>query len=141
MPLLPDVNYLAVLVCGVLIFMLGGLWYSPLLFAKRWMALMGLTEEDIKAASSKSPTPLMYLSVFICGLVTAYVLAVVMNHFENVTVIRGAMIGAGCWLGFAATTSYGTSLFSMKPRELWLINSSYNLVSFVIAGVILALWK
>jgi len=35
---LPPVNYLAVLVFGVVIFMLGGLWYSPLLFAKKWVA-------------------------------------------------------------------------------------------------------
>jgi len=32
-------------------------------------------------------------------------------------------------------------LFSMQPQLLWLINSGYNLVSFVIAGVILALWR
>lgn len=31
----PDVNYLAVLVSGVAIFALGGLWYSPALFAKQ----------------------------------------------------------------------------------------------------------
>jgi Protein of unknown function (DUF1761) len=136
---LPWVNYWAVLVAGVVIFMLGGLWYS-LLFAKPWIALMGLTEEQMKAGAGKS-MPVMYLSVFVCGLISAYVLAVVINHFENMTILRGAMIGAGCWLGFAGATSYGTALFSLKPKELWLINSGYNLVSFVLAGMILAVWK
>jgi hypothetical protein len=30
---------------------------------------------------------------------------------------------------------------AMKPKQLWLINSGYNLVSFFIAGVILAVWR
>jgi hypothetical protein len=136
---IPQANYLAVFTCGVVIFILGGLWYSPILFAKRWMALMGITEADIKAASNKSMS-LQYLTVFICGLVTAWVLAVVVNHFQDLTALRGAMIGAFCWLGFAGATSFGTALFSMKPKELWLINSGYNLVSFVIAGAILGIW-
>ena len=137
---LTEVNYAAVLTCGVVIFILGGLWYSPLLFAKKWIALMGMTEAEIKAASSKS-MGLNYLAVFICALVIAWVLAVVMNHFQHLSALRGAMIGALCWLGFAGATSFGTALFSMKPKQLWLINSGYNLVCFVLAGVILAVWR
>ena len=34
----PAPNYLAVLVAGLVIFLLGGLWYSPALFAKKWIA-------------------------------------------------------------------------------------------------------
>jgi hypothetical protein len=53
----------------------------------------------------------------------------------------GALIGFMSWLGFAATSSYATALFSGKPKQLWLIDSSYNLVSFVLAGMILAVWR
>jgi hypothetical protein len=124
-------------------FMLGGLWYSPLLFARKWMALMGMSEADIQAASTKTSMPLQYLTVLCCGLVTSWVLAVIVNHFSNVplTLLRGAMIGGLCWLGLAGATSFGTALFSMKPKQLWLINSGYNLVSFVIASAILAVWR
>jgi len=135
-----QVNYLAVLTSGVVIFILGGLWYSPLLFAKKWMALMGITEADIKAASSKS-MPLQYLTVFFCGLVTSWVLAIVEKRVENPSALDGALIGGLCWLGFAGATSFGTALFSMKPKQLWLINSGYNLVCFLVAGVILAVWR
>src|SRR5438045_874235 len=101
----PPVNYLAVLTCGVVMFILGGLWYSPLLFAKKWMALMGMTEADIHAAS-KASMPIQYLMVFVCGLITSWGLAVIMNHFQNLTAARGAMIGAFCWLVFVGTTSF-----------------------------------
>src|SRR2546430_3690237 len=36
------VNYLAVLVAAVAVFVLGWLWYSPLLFYKPWMRLRGM---------------------------------------------------------------------------------------------------
>ena len=139
--MLPAVNYLAVLVSGIVIFMLGGLWYSPVLFAKPWIALMGRTEEELRAEAAKKSMPLMYFTVFLCGLVTAAVLAIVINNFGATTAAGGACIGALCWLGFAAATSFGSSLFSFEPRKLWLINSAYNLVSFAIAGVILAIWR
>jgi hypothetical protein len=29
----------------------------------------------------------------------------------------------------------------MKPKQLWLIDSGYNLVSFILAGIILAAWR
>jgi hypothetical protein len=140
----PTINYLAVLVAGIVIFMLGGLWYSPVLFAKRWIALQGRTEEQERAQAAAANMPLMYLSAFICGLVTALVMAMVLGHMAtsvHLNAAHGATIGFMCWLGFAATTSYATALFSGKPKQLWLIDSTYNLVSFVLAGMILAIWR
>jgi len=135
---LPHINYWAVLVSGVIIFILGGLWYSRALFAKPWFRLMGKSEEEMKAAG---PSPLLFLMAFICGLLIAASLAVVLKHFLPITPLRGAEVGVLCWVGFAAATSLATALFSSQPKALWLINSGYNLVSFVIAGIILALWR
>jgi hypothetical protein len=147
----PPINWLAVLVAGIVIFMLGGLWYSPILFAKRWIALQGRTEEEMRAQAASANMPLMYASAFITGLIIAAVLAIILAHISRDPVIaepggrisaaHGAIIGFTCWLGFAATTSYATALFSGKPRQLWLIDSAYNLVSFVLAGIILAVWR
>src|SRR5690349_398970 len=98
------VNVLAVVVSAVVIFMLGGLWYSPVLFAKRWVALQGKSMDDMRAMGAK---PVMYVEVFICGLVTAWVLAVVIAHYGATTLAGGALVGALCWVGFAGATSYG----------------------------------
>ena len=136
---LPIVNNVAVLVTGAVIFALGGLWYSPLLFAKRWVALTGKTEAELRAGAGS--VPMSYLVVLLCGLLTAWVMALVVGNFAPGTALGGAIIGALCWLGFAGATSLGTALFSGKPRALWLIDSGYNLVSFVVAGVILTVWR
>src|SRR6476661_8884921 len=142
--LVTQVNYLAVIVAAIVIFLLGGLWYSPVLFVKRWIALQGRTEEQMRADAARANMPVMYASAFVCGLLTAFVLELIIVHLDphlSMTAFHGALLGFVCWLGFAATTSYGTALFSMRPRQLWLIDTTYNLVSFVLAGMILAVWR
>jgi len=140
----PAINYLAVFVAAILIFVVGGLWYSPVLFAKRWIALQGRTEEQMRAEAAASNMPMMYLAAFICAFIQAWVMAMVVGHMSQVAemgIAHAAIFSALLWLGFAATTSYATALFSGKPRQLWLIDSTYNLVSFVLAGIILATWR
>ncbi len=135
-----DVNYLAVLTSGLVIFLLGGLWYSPVLFAGRWMRLMGKSEAELRAGSTGA-MPVLYLLAFLCALLSAWVLAIIINRFGDLAPLQGAVVGALCWLGFAGATSYANALFSMKPRQLWLIDSGYNLVSLMLAGAILAAWR
>jgi hypothetical protein len=140
----PAVNYLAIVVAAIVIFILGGLWYSPFLFAKKWIALQGRTEEQMRAQAAAANMPLMYASAFVCGFLTAWVMAHLIAHMAAITEVtagHGAMFGFICWLGFAAPTSYATALFSGKPKQMWLIDTSYNLVSFVLAGIILAVWR
>jgi uncharacterized protein DUF1761 len=140
----PPVNWLAILVAAIVIFMLGGLWYSPVLFSKRWIALQNKTEEQMRAEAAAANMPLMYTSAFLTALITAGAMAMVFAHIANdmpMNAAHGALLGAILWLGFAATTSYATALFSGKPRQLWVIDSAYNLVSFVLAGIILAVWR
>jgi hypothetical protein len=139
----PAINYLAVLVAAIVIFVLGGLWYSPALFAKRWIALQGRTEEQMRTQAAAANMPLMYLAALICAFLKAWVMSAVMGHIHGhpMRPAHGALLGALLWLGFAATTSYATAVFSGKPKQLWLIDSMYNLVSFVLAGIILAVWR
>lgn len=135
---LPNVNYLAVLVSGVVIFLLGGLWYSKALFARPWIALMGKSPEELQA--NAGPMPVNLLFAFLCGLLSAYVMAAFLNHHLPATIARGAKLGAVCWLGFTAAPTFASAVFSSIPKRLWLINAGYNLVSYVLAGIILAYW-
>jgi hypothetical protein len=140
-----QVNYLAVIVAAIVLFVLGGLWYSPVLFAKRWIALQGRTEEQMRADAARSNMPMMYLMAFITALIIAWAMAVLGNAFPPQPggeggVMRGIKLGFFCWFGFVLPTTFATSLFSMKPRQLWLIDAGYNLVSFVLAGAIILGW-
>ena len=144
---LPQVNYLAILVAGIVLFVLGGLWYSPTLFAKRWIALHGRTEEQMRADAARANMPIMYMSAFVCALIIAWGLAILGKSFVPPAgistagwILQGIKLGLFAWFAFVLPTTYATSLFSMKPKQLWLIDSGYNLVSFVLAGAIILGW-
>lgn len=98
--MLPQVNYLAVLTSAVVIFVLGGLWYS-VIFKNMWIALSGKTEEEMKECTKDVNQPLLFIFAFICGLLSAWAMAVILNHFVNLTPLRGALVGVLCWVGFA----------------------------------------
>jgi len=43
-----NMNWLAIIVAALANFLLGGLWYSPILFGKRWQKENNLSDEDLK---------------------------------------------------------------------------------------------
>ena len=132
-----EINYLAVLVSAVIIFLLGGLWYSPVLFAKPWMSAINKSEEELKKDAKRTN----YLVAFMQGLISAYILAIFISWAQAATLGSGVWIGFMCWFGFAGTTSLVHNIFAGRHLKLWIIDSGYTLISFIIAGIILAVWK
>ena len=127
-------NYLAILVAAVANMAIGFLWYGPL-FGKKWMVLHGYTEAQVK---SMNPGPL-YAQSFVATLVAYYILARFIS--PTTTLIDGIGVACLVWLGFITTTQFTASLFSTKPRALYFLDTGYQLVTFLVAGAILASWK
>ena len=135
---LSDVNFLAVGLATVLTFGLGALWYSPLLFAKTWMAGHGYTEADIEAMQASAGTN--YAISFVCWFVMATMLAMIAPHFGD---SPGTIFGVGLhlWLGFSATVGLTNNRFSNRPVSVWLIDAGYQIASIAIMSVVLGLWR
>lgn len=134
------VNLLAVLVSGIIATLIGALWYSPLLFGKQWMKLMKITEKDIKNAKKKSMIKL-YIINFVSTLVMIYVLGYLFDVANVLDVTSGIMLSIVVWLGFVATLSLNSVLWENKPVKLYIINILYPLVSLVVTGIILSVWR
>ena len=128
-------NYLAVVVCAVVYWLLGGLWYG-LLFSKRWMALENMTEAQAQGMNVALP----YIITFILNLLIAYVLAQLCLWRNANTLGRGAAIGVLLWVGIVAPITYTTYIYEMRPKELFAINEFYPLVGLCLMGAILGAW-
>ncbi len=133
-----DINFLAVLVAAVVTFALGALWYSPLLFAKQWVAAHGFSPEQVEAMQ-KNTGP-AYGVTFVCWLVMSAALAILSHRIGVDTALGGLKLGALCWAGFAATVGLSGLMFSDKRLPAYLIDAGYQLVSLLGMGVILAIW-
>ena len=135
------INFWAVLVAAVATMILGFLWYSPILFARPWMRLMGIDPDDkAKLAEMRKGAGKLYAMSFIASLVSALVLAKIIDITSINSIFYGMKFGFFVWLGFVATVQLTGALFSKQPTKLFLINTGYQLVCYLAMGAILAKW-
>ena len=134
------INYAAVAVSGLAYWLLGGLWYSPLLFARPFVALMRYTPEQVAAIQAAGEARQLAVALLI-SLLLAYVLAHFVRFTGAETARTGLLAGFWLWLGFVATTNLETVLFESRPLGLYLINNGYHLVGLLGMGALLAVWR
>jgi Protein of unknown function (DUF1761) len=129
-------NLWAVLVSALILWFLGAAWYSPGLFAKPWMAALGIVPGGPKKGLAAG-----MIASFAGDLLVAFVLLhfVLWSGASNAG--TGAFIGFICWLGFFAATQFPQGIYESRPTKLFLINGGYWLVGLLIAGGLLAVWQ
>jgi hypothetical protein len=138
---LMDVNLLSVLVAAIATMILGFLWYSPLLFARPWMVLMGYDPNDkAKLDEMRKSAGKTYAISFLASLASAFVLAKIIDVASVNSVLYGMKYGFAIWLGFVTTVQLTGALFGRQPFKLYLINTGYQLVCYLAMGAILAKW-
>jgi hypothetical protein len=132
---MPVVNWLAVIAAAISMFVIGGLWYSPLLFAKPWQRAAGLSDEAVKSGSPA----LIFGLAFVLSLLMAANLAFFVAGVADLGAVVGYSVAAG--LGWAAFGLAVIALFERRPLAYHLINGGYLTVAFVVMGLILGLWR
>lgn len=137
-----DVNWLAILLCGVASMVLGFLWYGPL-FGKPWMQMMGIDPnnqalmEQMKKGAQKS-YGLMFLGSLVMAYIFAHFLVYASDYTNTVGVSAGLSVGFWAWLGFIAPVTLGSILWEGKSWKLWILNNGYNLLQLLVFGLILS---
>jgi hypothetical protein len=135
------VNLWAVLVAAVATMILGFLWYSPLLFAKPWTVAMGYDPNDkAKMDEMRKGAGKLYGITFVASLISAFVLAKIIDVTTVNSALYGMKIGFAVWLGLVTTVQLTSTLFKKRPIKLYLIDTGYQLVCYLVMGAILAKW-
>jgi hypothetical protein len=124
-------NIWAILVAAISSFMLGGLWYSPVLFGNAWNA------ENGGVPQTGHPAKVFGVSI-VFSLIAAFAFAYWLGPAP--TLEAGLKGGAIAGLGLVAT-SFGINYqFAQRSFKLWLIDGGYHAAQFLIFGAILGLW-
>ena len=135
------INPWAVLAAAIATMVVGFLWYSPLLFARPWMRLMGYDPDDkAKLAEMQKGAGKLYGLSFVASIVSAVMLAKIIDITSVNTILYGMKVGFAVWLGFVATVQLTGALFGKQPTKLFLINTGYQLVCYLVMGGMLAKW-
>jgi hypothetical protein len=129
-----SLNWLAILAATFSAFILGGIWYSPVMFAAQWMKAAGISEEQTKNSNPAK----MYGGAFVCLLITAINLGMMLGPESDIA--AGIAAGAATGIGFVATSFGVIYLFEQRPMSHWFVNASYLVVMFTVMGAILGAW-
>ncbi len=133
------VNYVAVLVAAVAAFVLGWLWYSPLLFLKPWLRLRGL-DPAAAMAGAKMPGGKLLAELARC-LVLAYVVA----RFAALLGIHGGFgavhFGLFLWIGFPVILLAGSVLWENVPWKVAAIHAGDWLVKLLVIPLVVSVGR
>ena len=132
---LQHLNYWAILAAAVSAFVLGGLWYSPLLLEPLWKRVNGFAAGEPPAATTKT-----FAVSFILSLVMAINLAMFLND-PKTTAAWGATAGFLAGFGWVAMGIAIISQFERRPWGYVIVNGGYLTVALVVMGAILGAWR
>lgn len=136
-----EINYFAVLVCGVLAMVLGYIWYGPL-FGKKWLEVIGATDLDLeKRREMQKRAGKLYFIQFALALFQVWVLANYIKGWQEASGVENAL---WIWAAFVVPTLAAGSMWNNDSAKVswarFLIQAGYNLVLFVLFGLILGAW-
>ncbi len=128
-------NQIALIVAAVAIWLLGALWYSSVLFAKPWIAIIGRKEGE---------KPKGLVTGMVGSLIGDWILAFILAHIVGWSGAdnfgTGAFVGFLVWLGFVVGPLFPQSIYEGRPFKYFAINAGYWLISLVGVAGLLAVW-
>jgi hypothetical protein len=128
-------NFWAILAAAVSAFLLGGLWYSPVLFGAMWKRANGFGTDE-----PPPPGPKIFAISFLLSLVMSFNLAMFLND-PKTTLGWGATAGFLAGFGWAAMGIGIVSLFERRPWTYAIVNGGYLTIALVLMGTILGGWR
>jgi len=132
------VSYLPVLVAAVVVFVLGWLWYSPLLFYKPWMRLRGL-DPVAAMTGAKMPGGKLVVELARC-IILAYVIARFVALLGIGSWLGAVHFGLMVWIGFPVIMLTGSVLWENTPWKVAAIHAGDWLVKMLVISIIVTLW-
>ncbi|HXR86532.1 MAG TPA: DUF1761 domain-containing protein [Stellaceae bacterium] len=130
------INLWALLAAIVASFVVGGIWYSPLLFMRPWLAMAGVDKARFDAGLPKA-----LIGDLIGSLILAFVLVHAIVYAGANDLGSGLFVTFWNWLGFVAVVLLGSVTYEHKPWRYYAINAGYRFVAMMVMGAILTLWR
>ncbi|MEK7631089.1 MAG: DUF1761 domain-containing protein [Patescibacteria group bacterium] len=140
-----EINYTLILGAALAQFVLGAVWYSPLMFGKWWMQIMGadrLSKEELQKMQ-KEMAPFYGLQ-FLLTVIFTFVLAMFVHYLQMANVGFHAYGVAGwIWFGFIAPTQIAGVVWANTKKQFWakqiFVMITYQLVGLMLAAFILSM--
>ena len=132
------VNWLAVIVSAIVLFLFGYLWYD-VLFGKMWLAEMQKINPQFGTTMTTNYYP--FVVSLVMGFFSAYGIARALAWRGDSNLMNGAFIGFSLGLLIFGSMTWTGYAYSGFGATLGWINIGYVAVGMAIQGAILGGWK
>ena len=127
-----SVNWIAVVAAAVMGFVVGGIWYGPIM-GKKWMGAVGLTEADIQNGNMGAT----YGGAFAFSLIASFALAHLFACLGADFSLQAKVLTAlGIAVGFIVPAIGTNYLFSQKSKALFFIDAAYWMLFYIAMGLV-----
>ena len=129
-------NWLAIIVAALSSFLIGGLWYSFILFGTPWMKENKFTAEDMKKGNMGK----IFGFTFLFSFIMSFNLAMFLNDSKT-DASWGAIAGFLAGFGWVAMSIFVIGQFERKTTRYMLIHGGYVTFALTLMGLILGMWR
>lgn len=124
-----DVSWVAVIIGALAGFLVGGIWYGPIM-GKKWMGAVGLSEEEIQEGNMK----LIFGGAFIFSLIASWTMAHTFATYDGLSAQVKILTAFGVAIGFIIPAIGTNYLFSQKSKTLFFIDAAYWILFYIAMG-------
>ena len=127
----------AVLVAATVAFVVGGIWYAPLLFGEQWR-----TEPRLPDHLRAHKPALIFGLGFLLSLIAAVMFSIFLGPRPSmlVAVVTGCAAGLA-WVAAGFLRNYSARISVGKDLDLSLINGGFHAVQFMVLGLVLRIFE
>jgi len=131
------INLWAVLVAATVAFVVGGIWYAPLLFGEGWQTHPRLPDH------LRAHKPALIFGIgFLLSLIAALMFAIFLGPHPSMAVALVTGCAAGlAWIAAGFAGNYRTKVSKGGNLELSLINGGFHAVQFMVLGLVFAAFQ
>lgn len=126
-----DVNWIAVIVGAIAGFVVGGIWYGPII-GKKWMGAVGLSEEHIKEGNMA----VIFGGAFAFSLLASWTMAHIFATYDDLSAQVKILTAFGVAIGFIIPAIGTNYLFSQKSKTLFFIDAVYWILFYIAMGAV-----
>ncbi len=131
-------NFLAIAAGAAAYFLLGAIWYSPILFAKSWAKIVGM---DMNDPNKRKGMGVMMVSSFACFFILSIGVSFLSHALHLQTWASSLRFGLLIGVCFGATIMSVGYVYQKRPMMLYLIDGAYHLIGTAIVSIIVTVWK
>ncbi|MGV8877170.1 MAG: DUF1761 domain-containing protein [Rhodoglobus sp.] len=137
--MIPEINYIAVVLATLSSMIVGTIWYSPRVFGNYWMKAAGIIPSG-KASDALRPIIVTVLVSFVTAWVLAGAAYIAYAFYGGSFFANTIVTTIILWAGLTAARFITHDQFDGRPTGLTVLNVSHEFVTLLVMAVIIGVW-